>query len=128
MSIVSSPVRGQFGEQLGQPRGERLAAGQAALLRLALEPLDHLGGRAGADVGEDQRLLEALPRLLVELALEQRRLDLGRQRLARLAHVLAQPPEEAAALLLAALRLGGLRDWTIGQEEFMPITSHGAAA
>ena len=39
-----------------------------AALGLLLELLDDLGGRPRADVGVDQRLLEALPRLLVELA------------------------------------------------------------
>jgi hypothetical protein len=40
-----------------------------------LELLDHLGRRPGPHVGVDQRLLQALPGLVVEL-LEQRRLDL----------------------------------------------------
>ena len=66
--------------------------------RLVLEPLDDLGGRRRPDVGHDQRLLEALPALVVE-RVEQRRLDLGAERLARLREVLAQAPEEAAALL-----------------------------
>ena len=92
---------GELGEQLGQPVRQRLAADERALLGLALELLDDLGGGRGADVGVDQRLLEALPGVLVEVALEQRGLDLGGERLARLAHVLAQAAEEAAALLLA---------------------------
>ena len=92
---------GELGEQLGEPAAQRLAADELALLGLLLELLDDLRGRAGADVGVDQRLLEALPGLLVEVALEQRGLDLGLQRLARLAHVRAQAAEEAAALLLA---------------------------
>src|SRR4051795_5139590 len=70
----------ELGEQLGQAAGQRLAAGKLALLGLALELLHHLGGGPGADVGVDQRLLQALPRLLVEVAFEQRRLDLGGQR------------------------------------------------
>ena len=88
---------GELGEQLGEPVRERLAADERALLGLAFELLDDLRGGPRADVGVDQRLLEALPGVLVEVALEQRRLDLGGQRLARLAHVLAQAAEEAAA-------------------------------
>ena len=77
--------------------------------RLVLEPLDDLRRRAGADVGVDQRLLQALPGLLVE-SLEQRGLDLGGQRLPGLGHVLAQAAEEAAALALGLLgRLASAR-------------------
>ena len=83
------------------------------------------GGGAGADVGEDQRLLEALPGRLVEVALEQRGLDLGGQRLARLAHVLAQAAEEAAALLGALGGLGLGDDRTVGEEELVPVAGHG---
>ena len=70
--------------------------------RLVLEPLDDLRGRARTDVGHDQRLLEALPGLVVE-RVEQRRLDLGAERRARLAEVLAQAGEHPAP----ALRLLG---------------------
>ncbi len=69
---------------------------------LALERLHDRRGRARADVGHDQRLLEAFPGVLVEHA-EQRRLDLAAERLARLGHALAQAPEEAAALAPGAL-------------------------
>ena len=117
---------GELGEQLGEPLRERLAADEVALLRLALEALDHLGRRAGAHVGEDQRLLEALPGLLVEVALEERRLHLGAERLARLAHVLAQAAEEAAPALLAhRLGLPGGRG-APGDEEVLPVSGHGA--
>ena len=96
-----------------------------ALLGLALELLDDLRGRAGADVGVDQRLLEPLPGLLVEVALEQRGLDLGLQRLAGLAHVLAHAAEEAAPLLLALL-LGRRRGaGAVGDEEVVPVSCHG---
>ena len=97
---------------------------EAAVLRLALELLDDLSGRARADVGVDQRLLEALPGLLVEVALEQRRLDLGGERLARLAHVLAQPLEEAAALLGRRLGLCRRGHGPVGEEEVCPIAGH----
>ena len=116
---------GELREQLGEPLGQLLAADEAALLRLALELLDDLRGRAGADVGVDQRLLEPLPGLLVEVALEQRRLDLGGERLARLAHVLAQAAEEAAALLGAsASACGGRGHGAVGEEEVGPVAGH----
>ena len=99
--MVSSPVRAISASSSASRPLSASPPTSVALLGLALELLDDLRGRAGADVGVDQRLLQALPRLLVEVALEQRRLNLGRERLARLAHVLAQAPEEAAALLLA---------------------------
>ena len=98
-------------QELGEALRQLLATDQAALLRLALELLDDLRGRAGADGGVDQRLLEPLPGRLVEVALEQCRLDLRRERLARLAHVLAHAAEEAAARLGRGLglRRGGQR-------------------
>src|SRR3954453_14577331 len=96
---------GDVGEQLLQAAGQRLAALHRAGLGLHLELRDDVGGRPRADVGHDQRFLEALPRRLVERALEERRLDLGAERLARLGEVLAQAAEEAEALL--GLRLGG---------------------
>ena len=100
-SILSSPVRASSASSSARRLVSASPPTSVALLGLALELLDDLGGRARADVGVDQRLLEALPGLLVEVALEQRRLDLGGERLARLAHVLAQAAEEAAAALLA---------------------------
>ena len=102
-----------------------LAAGEVARLRLALELLDDLGGRARADVGHDQRLLEALPRLVVEVSNSVACSSL-RERLARLAHVLAQAPEEAAALLLLLGRVGfGGRDAAVAEdEEVLPVTCH----
>ena len=82
-----------------QPRGERLAALDRAALGLLLELRDDLRRRRRADVGHDQRLLQALPGLVVE-RLEQRRLDLGAAAPdARLGQVLAQAAEEPAALL-----------------------------
>ena len=56
---------------------QRLAALQPAVARLLLELADDARGGRRADVGHDQRLLEALPGLLVDVALQQRRLDLG---------------------------------------------------
>ena len=118
---------GELGEQLGEPRGERLAADEVALLGLLLELRDDLRGRARAHVGVDQRLLQPLPGLLVEVALEQRRLHLGAERLARLAHVLAHAPEEAAPALLAlGLGLGGGQRRLAGDEEVVPVARHGA--
>src|SRR5213076_3193327 len=61
----------------------------------------------------------------VEVALEQRGLDLGGERLARLAHVLAQAAEEAApALLLLRLRLRGQRRAAVKNEEILPVSGH----
>ena len=106
-------------------RAVSAGAVQIAGLGLALQALDHLRGRARADVGVDQRLLEVLPRLGVELV-EQRRGDLGGDRLAGLGHVVAQAAEEAAALLLASglgiVRGGGLR---VGDEQVLPVAGHG---
>ena len=94
--VVAGP--GDPGQQLDEPVLQRLAAFQPAGGRLLLELHHHLGGRGRADVGHDQRLLQALPRLVVQ-RVEQRRLDLAGQRLARLGHVLAQPAKEPTALL-----------------------------
>ena len=110
-SILSSPVRASWASSSARRLRERLAADERALLGLALELLDDLGGRRGADVGVDQRLLEALPGVLVEVALEQRGLDLGGERLARLAHVLAQAAEEARG---ASLRVRARPAWAPG--------------
>ena len=90
-------------EQLPQPARQVLAAAELAALGLGLEPLDDLGGGGRAHVGVDQRLLEPLEGLVVE-RLEDRRLELRAERLARLRHVVAQAPEEAAALGLAVVR------------------------
>src|SRR5262249_14515645 len=68
---------------------------ELVLARLRLQRLHHRCGRAGADVRHDERLLQALPGLLVEHA-EERRLDLAAERLASLCHALAQAAEEAA--------------------------------
>ena len=120
---------GELGEQLREAVGQRLAADQVALLGLAFELLDDLGGRRGADVGVDQRLLEALPGVLVEVALEERGLDLGGERLARLAHVLAQAAEEPALLLFAFGLVGrGRRRAVVEQEEVVPVSGHGGSA
>ena len=124
-SMRSSPGPGDVGQQLTQPLRQRLAALDGAGLGLLLELADDLGRRARADVGHDQRLLEALPRLLVERALEQRRLDLGAERLARLGEVLAQAAEEPAPLCLGLGVVGGpARSAVAGEEEVGPVAGH----
>ena len=122
----SSPVRARSASSSDEPLGQRLAAGDLALLGLPLELLDDLRGRAGADVGVDQRLLEPLPRLLVEVALEQRGLDLGlaaprascacsRACGGRSRGAPARAPPRAAARGPAA----------VGDEEVVPVSRHG---
>ncbi len=107
-SIGARAVAGDLGEDLDQAGLHRLAVGgDLAGLDLVLEPLDHLGRRRRAGVGEDQRLLEPLPGLVVD-ALEEARGDLLGQRLAALGEALAQAAEDAAALALA-LSLGRTR-------------------
>src|SRR5204862_7739072 len=88
---------------------------------------DHLGGRLSTDVGVDQRLREPLPGLLVEI-LEQRRLDLGSQRLAGLAQALAQASEATDALLLRRLAFRGSRWFAVDDEQITPITGHDGGA
>jgi hypothetical protein len=94
---------------------------------LLLELGDDLRGGRRADVGHDQRLLQALPGLVVDVALEQRRLDLGRERHARLGHVVAQAAEEAP-LGLRGLGLLGDRDGAgrglAGDEQILPVPGH----
>ncbi len=97
---------GDLGEDLDQALAHRLAVGgDAAALDLVLEPFDHLGRGRRADVGEDQRLLQPLPGLVVD-ALEEAGRDLLGQRLAALGEALAQAAEDAAALLGALSRRG----------------------
>ena len=67
-----------------------------------LEPLDHRGGGRRADVGEDQRLLEPLPGLVVD-AVEEAGRDLLGQRLAAFREALAQALEDAPAPLRSFL-------------------------
>ncbi len=121
-------------QQLDQALAERLAALELPRGRLLLERLHDRCGRARADVGHDQRLLQAFPRLLVEHA-EQRRLDLRAERLAGLGHALAQAAEQPASLapfppagavrLLDALRAAGAIVLA-GYEQFAPVAGHGA--
>ena len=82
--------------------------GDGAGVDLVLEPFDHRGGGRGAGVGEDQRLLEPLPGLVVDPVEEAGR-DLLGQRLAAFGEALAQAPEDAAALLLGLSRRRGVR-------------------
>src|SRR5213076_970878 len=83
--------------------------------------------RPRADVGHDQRLLQALPGRAVELALEQGGLDLGAQCLACLGEVLAQAAEEAAAPLWL-LEFGpthpGDGGAVAGDEDVRPVAGH----
>ena len=126
-SIVVVAGAGELGEQLGQALGQRLAADELALLGLALELLDDLRGRARADVGVDQRLLEALPGLLVEVALEQRRLDLGlRAPRASCACSRAGGGRSRGAAPRARARAASARaPAAVGDEEVVPVARHG---
>src|SRR5437763_15805218 len=116
---------GRLGEQLLEPLRERLSARKLPRARLRLERPDDLRGGAGAHVRVDQRLLEPLPGLLVEV-LEHARLELRSERLARLRQVLAEPAEEPAALFrllaVAARGLGGLA--AVRDEELSPAARH----
>src|SRR5918994_2428281 len=112
-------------QQLAQATRQVLPALELAALGLELQLLDDLRRGGRADVGVDERLLEVLERLVVE-RLEDGRLQLGAERLARLRHVLAQPSEEAAALGLG-VRVGGRRRGVLaGQEELVPSAGHSA--
>ena len=109
------------GQQLGEPPGQVGAARELPGAGLGLQPTHDAGGGGGAHVGLDQHLLQALPRLLVE-RLEDRRLELGPQGLPALLQVLAQPTEEAAALLAVG---HGRRGRPVGgQEELRPGARH----
>ena len=80
------------GDDLLQPLDELLLAPGLALL----EALHDLDGRGHAAVGGDQRLLDALPGLVVAGVEE----EVARERLPACRERFAQPPEPAAALLL----------------------------
>ena len=81
---------GDLGEDLDQAVAHGDAVGgDGAGLDLVLEPLDHRGGGRGAGVGEDQRLLQPLPGLVVD-AVEEAGRDLLGQRLAAFREALAQ--------------------------------------
>src|SRR3954453_17452522 len=114
------------GEELHEAPAERLAALEPAVAGLLLELADDACGRRRPDVGHDQRLLQALPGLLVDVPGEQRRLDLGAQGTAGLREVLAQAAEEAAAA--RGLLLGGRRRDAAraagGDEEIGPVAGH----
>ena len=111
-------------QQLAEPPLQVLSPGQRAVERLALQPLDHLRGRARAHVGVDQDLFEPLPGLVVERAAE-RRAQLAAERLARLGKVLAQAAEEPALLLLGLGRLGRRSGAVGGDEHVLPGLGHG---
>ena len=117
--LVRDVERRRLAEQGGDLLRERgLQLGQV-LPRL--EAADQLGRRPDADVGVDQRLLETLPRGVV-LRVERGDLQLLGQRAARLAERLAQPPEDAAALLRALLRRSGVT------QQLCPASRHGRGA
>ncbi len=100
---------GNLGEDLDQACLHRLAVCRnGARLDLVLEPLNHLGRGRSTGVGEDQRLLQPLPGLLVDAVEEARRELLG-ERFAALGEALAEAAEDAAALLLGLRRRGGVR-------------------
>ena len=91
--------RCQLGDDLDQPFLHRRAVGgHRSRLDVALQPLDDLGSGRGADVGEDQQLLEMLPGLVVD-AVEDAGRDLLGQRLATAGETLAQAAEDSLALL-----------------------------
>ncbi len=71
-------------EQLG-------AVGDALLLDLGPKLVEQLGGRLDADVGADQRLLELVPGLLVDLLAGQDRADVAAEQGAGLAEPVAEP-------------------------------------
>src|SRR6187551_2007145 len=78
----TAPVGGHLGEDLDQSLADRLAiCRNRPSVDLLLETLDHLGRSRSANVGQDQRLLEALPRFLVDAVKETGR-NLLDQRLA----------------------------------------------
>ena len=91
----------RIAEQLCDLLRERLA--EVAERAARLEPAHELGGRAHADVGLDQRLLEPLPRELVA-RVEGGRGDLLGERAARLRERVAEAREEPRPF---RLRLGG---------------------
>ena len=76
---VGALRRGSLRQNCDQPLAQLLAVGDLPRLDLVLETPDHGGGRRCADVGENQRLLEVLPRLLVD-PLGEARGELGCQR------------------------------------------------
>jgi hypothetical protein len=88
--------RPRLAEHLGDLLGERPV--QVGQLVAGLEPADELGGRADTDVALDQRLLEPLP-VLVVAGVERGCGELAGERAAALAERVAQPAEEAVALL-----------------------------
>ncbi len=83
MAEVDSPVagRGDLGQELHEPLACRLATGNGPSFHLGFELPHHIGRRPRPHVGEDQRLLEPLPRLGIE-SLEQAGAELRLERLA----------------------------------------------
>ena len=117
----------RVGQQLAQAAREVLPSLQLAALGLRLQPFDDLRGRGRTHVGVDERLLEVLEGLVVE-RLKDSCLELRAERLARFRHVVAQTPEEAAALRLA-VRLGsGRRRVLAGDEQVVPGAGHRPAS
>ena len=83
---------------------ERIVLPGVGAFAACLEPLHELGCRRNADVGRDQRFLEALPCLVVG-GVEGRRGELVGERAAALAERVAQPTEETGLSLLLLGRL-----------------------
>ena len=69
-----------LGQELDKAGAGGVSLRDGAGRDLGLEPADHIRGHGRADVGEDQRLLQALEGLGVE-AVEEARRDLGGERL-----------------------------------------------
>ena len=105
LGLAGQVQRSRLAEHLGDLLRERGV--QVGQLVASLEPAHELGGRADADVALDQRLLEPLP-VLVVAGIEGRGGELARERAAALAERVAQPAEEAVALLDRLLRPVGI--------------------
>ena len=89
---MRSPRRGGLGEQL-RSRSRQLLPARELTRPASFSSARPPSPSSRAHVGVDQRLLEPLPGLVVERP-EDGRLQLRPERLPRLRHVLAQPPEE----------------------------------
>jgi hypothetical protein len=115
---------GEVGEQLNEAVPDRLRALDAAGLHLALEAPDDLRGGLGADVGHDQRLLEALPGLGVD-RLEEAGAELRAQCLAAGCEALAQPFEQAAASGRVSVLRGGFFDGALAVAQIEQLSPGG---
>ncbi len=118
-----------LGEQLDESVANGVGTRDATGIDLRLEPPDDVGGGLCPDVGEDQRLLEPLPCLVVEL-LEEARAELRLQGLAALRQTRSQTAKHASLLLLHRFEIAGwrrVRGRTVPQvENLTPGNGHGA--